>query len=171
MCCIIHRPAGVKMTSSRIFEQIYLHNRDGIGFCTSSGKSWHGFDFYEFMKEIRKIRKSEEVIIHMRWATHGSVSTKNCHPFYDKENDIWFAHNGVLHIRTGHDMTDSETFFRSRFIPLLKTHSYDDPVLWQYVKVEMGISRFIFMRHGEVKRLGTWCKFGDCYYSNMNWQY
>lgn len=171
MCCIIHRPAGVKMPTYRTFEQIYLHNRDGIGFCTSSGKSWHGFDFYEFLREIRKVRKDEEVIIHMRWATHGSVSTKNCHPFYDEDQDIWFAHNGVLHIHTRRDMTDSETFFRSRFIPLLKTHSYDDPIVWQYVNVERGASRFVFMRHGEVKRLGAWCEFGGCYYSNMNWQF
>lgn len=171
MCCIIHRPAGVKMPNYRIFEQIYLHNRDGIGFCTSTGKSLHTMDFYEFLREIHKVRKDEEVIIHFRWATHGSVSTKNCHPFYDKETNIWFAHNGVLHIPTGRDMTDSETFFRNRFLPQLKTHTYDDPVLWQYVNVERGASRFIFMRDGEVKRLGAWAQFGGCYYSNMNWQY
>jgi len=171
MCCIINKPAGVKMPNYRILEQIYLHNHDGIGFCTSTGKSLHTMSFYEFLREIRKIRLNEEAIIHFRWATHGSVSEKNCHPFYDKENDVWFAHNGVLPIPSRRDMTDSEIFFRNRFIPLLKTHAYADPLLWQWCNVERGTSRFIFMHDGKTKRLGNWCEFGGCYYSNMNWQY
>jgi len=172
MCCILHKPAGVTMPNLRILESMYLHNRDGIGFCTSSGKSWHGMSFYRFLAELGKTDDSEEIIIHMRWATHGSVNVKNCHPFYDKEHNIWFAHNGVLPIRATKDRTDSETFFRDRFIPMLDAHDYDSSrELWDWVNVERGSSRFIFMRDGKVKRLGNWYEFDGCYFSNMNWQY
>jgi len=34
---------------------------------------------------------------HFRWATLGSATRKNCHPFAVSK-DIWFAHNGVLNI-------------------------------------------------------------------------
>ena len=169
MCVIIHKPAGVQMPQLHILESCFLRNRDGIGFCTSSGKTWHGMSFYKFLSELGKTDDSEEIIIHFRWATHGSVSRKNCHPFYDKEHDIWFAHNGVLPIRPTKDRTDSETFFRDRFIPLLDAYEYDNPKLWDWVNVERGMSRFIFMHGKEVKRLGTWHNFADCYFSNMNW--
>lgn len=171
MCCILSKPAGVQMPNIRVLEAMFLHNRDGVGFCSSSGKSWHGMSFYKFLHELGETDDSEEIIIHMRLATHGSVSPKNCHPFYDKEHDIWFAHNGVLPIRSTHDRTDSEIFFRERFIPMLKNHRYNSRVLWDWVNVERGYSRFIFMHKGKVKRLGNWYEFDGCYFSNMNWQY
>ncbi len=159
------------MPSIHILEQMFLHNHDGIGFCTSSGQSWHGMSFYKFLAELGKTDDKDEIIIHMRWATHGSVSAKNCHPFYDEKHDIWFAHNGVLPIRSTHDRTDSEIFFREHFLPMLESHPYNSRVLWDWVNVERGMSRFIFMHKGKVKRLGAWYPFAGCYFSNMHWQF
>ena len=171
MCVIIHKPANAAMPQLRVLEACFMHNRDGIGFCTSSGKIYHTMSFYRFLSELNKVSEKEDVIIHFRWATHGSVCTKNCHPFEDKKHGIFFAHNGVLPIRSTKNRTDSEIFFRERFIPLLDIYSYDNPELWDFVNVERGTSRFIFMRANEVKRLGYWYEFDGCYYSNLNWQY
>lgn len=121
MCVIIHKPAGVQMPQLHILESCFLRNRDGIGFCTSSGKSWHGMSFYKFLSELGKTDDSEEIIIHFRWATHGSVSRKNCHPFYDKEHDIWFAHNGFYrYVRQKTALTVRRSFETGLFLSLMR---------------------------------------------------
>lgn len=47
--------------------------------------------------------------MHFRFATHGSVRNRNCHPFRD--GDLFFAHNGVLPYPSVGDRTDSEFAF------------------------------------------------------------
>jgi len=173
MCCILHVPAGVPTPTIATLEAVYIANRHGIGFADSDGNSFKTLSFQRFTKEIQKRREEADLIIHFRLATHGSISKKNCHPFFDERHGIWFAHNGVLPIKSHDDMTDSEIFFRERFIPALDNcgGNYEDEQLWQFTNVERGSSRFIFMREGEVKRLGTWHEFDGVFYSNMNWYY
>ena len=170
MCCILYIPAGVETPAINLLESVYIFNRHGIGFADADGNSFKTLSFGKFTKAIQKRRKESHCIIHFRLATHGSISTKNCHPFYDKDNDVWFAHNGVLSIQSHSDMTDSEIFFREGFIPALDDcGNYDDPELWRYVDSERGLSRFIFMHGNEVKMLGHWHLVDGVYFSNMNW--
>lgn len=172
MCCILYIPAGVDTPTINILEAVYLFNRHGIGFADSNGNNCKTLSFKRFTKEIQKRDKEAACIIHFRLATHGSISEKNCHPFYDKAHDVWFAHNGVLPIRSTHDRTDSEIFFREGFIPALEdSNGYDDPELWRYVEQERGSSRFIFMRGDMVVKLGQWHTRKGVYYSNLNWLY
>jgi glucosamine--fructose-6-phosphate aminotransferase (isomerizing) len=35
-------------------------------------------------------------IAHTRWATHGAVATKNCHPHVSNDNSVYVVHNGIL---------------------------------------------------------------------------
>ncbi len=171
MCCILYIPAGVDTPTINLLESVYLFNRHGIGFADSDGNSFKTLNFRRFTKEIQKRRKESACIIHFRLATHGSISEKNCHPFYDKAHDIWFAHNGVLSIRSKNDMTDSEIFFREGFIPALEdsNNDYNDPELWRYVEQERESSRFIFMHGNDIKMLGNWHELDGVFYSNMNW--
>lgn len=173
MCCILYVPKGVETPSRKELESVYLFNRHGCGFADSDGHSCKTLSFTRFYKELQKRSVDAHLIIHFRYATHGSVSVKNCHPFIDDETGIVFAHNGVLPIESTNDMTDSEIFFRQRFLPKLKEcgGDYDSPALWQYTDKERGSSRFAFMRNGEVDLLGDWHLVDDVYYSNMNWCY
>lgn len=149
----------------------YSHNRHGMGFCTSNGTMRHTMSFSRFCSELGKVDESEAVILHFRLATHGSIGLKNCHPFHDKKHGLFFAHNGIIDIKATNDRTDSETWFSDKFIPMLDMHGWDSETLWDWVNVERGASRFIFMRGNEIKRLGSWHNVGGCWYSNLNWQY
>ena len=171
MCCILYIPAGVETPEIRTLEMVYFANRHGIGFADNEGHSCKTLSFAQFTRQIHKRPVTADCIIHFRLATHGSISRANCHPFYDHETGIWFAHNGVLPIRSKNDMTDSEIFFRERFLPRLNETGWHDKELWDYVNVERGSSRFIFMRDKEVVRLGNWHEQDGVFYSNMNWNW
>lgn len=171
MCVAIIKPAKQQKPSYETLLACAKANRDGAGFCTSTGKSYHSMSFFKLMSELGKIDDGEAVIIHFRWATHGSICRRNCHPFYDKAHGLFFAHNGVLPIEATNDRTDSETFFKDMFLPMLDKYGWDSKTLWDWVNVERGQSRFAFMRGDEVTRLGHWDNVDGCWYSNLNWQY
>lgn len=122
MCVIIVKKKGVNVPSKELLMKAAAANSDGCGFATSSGKYFRSTDFDEFWHEFRKyVRKSDDVVIHFRWATHGSVKAENCHPFKGEVNgeEIFFAHNGVLPVESVNDMTDSEICFREQILPML----------------------------------------------------
>ena len=95
MCVIIVCPKGIALPSVDELKAAYMRNPDGCGFVSESDhyKSLH---FSTFIRRLMKRDINENVIIHFRFATHGSVCVKNCHPFY--KAGYWFAHNGVLPI-------------------------------------------------------------------------
>lgn len=171
MCVIIFKPANVQKPSYETLEACYYRNSDGIGFCTESGTIRKTMNFQTFIHCFDEVDDREAAIIHFRWATHGSIAPKNCHPFYDRAHDVYFAHNGIIDIRATRDRTDSETWFTDRFIPMLEQYGWDSKTLWDWVRVEAAGNRFVFMRQGEVKRFGTWHEVGGCYFSNLNWQF
>lgn len=180
MCCILYIPAGVKMPTQSTFRLIYKANPHGMGFADTDGNSVKTLDLSVFLLAVKQRRTEAACIIHFRLATHGSISEKNCHPFHDPNTDIWFAHNGVLPIHSHDDMTDSEIFFRERFLPMyhgivdgkrLDLLDGDKERLWRYVESQRGSSRFIFMRDDMVVKLGQWHTRNGVYYSNLNWLY
>lgn len=170
MCCILHIPSGVKTPPITTLKAIHRANPHGMGFADTDGNSVKTLDLSVFLQAVKRRRTEAACIIHFRLATHGSISEKNCHPFHDPNTDIWFAHNGVLPIRPKNDMTDSEIFFRERFLPRLNEYG-DTPELWDYVERERGSSRFVFMRGDRVVTLGTWHNHRGVYYSNLNWMH
>lgn len=169
MCCILYIPAGVETPNISTLEMVYWANTHGIGFADNEGYCCKTLSFSKFTKAIQARPLTADCIIHFRLATHGSISRANCHPFFDSETGIWFAHNGVLPIHSHDDMTDSEIFFRERFLPKLEQLGWDNEQLWEYVERERGASRFIFMNGREIVRLGSWHELDGVFYSNMNW--
>lgn len=170
MCCILYIPSGVKTPPITTLKAIHRANPHGIGFVDADGNNLKTLDLSCFLQAVKQRHTDAACIIHFRLATHGSISEKNCHPFYDEAHNVWFAHNGVLPIRSHDDMTDSEIFFREGFIPALNDcGDYSAPELWQYVENERCGTRFIFMHGDDIRMLGQWYERQGVFYSNLNW--
>jgi len=108
MCIIFSKPAGVAFPSIVTLRACWERNPHGAGFAVATGKhvyirkgfmSWDEFATIDF-DEL----EDHACVFHFRYATHGSVSPGNCHPFpivgnlkrTDTTVDVAVAHNGVI---------------------------------------------------------------------------
>lgn len=166
MCVICVKPAGHALPSKSMLRAMFSCNHDGCGFVSRS-LSYHSMDFEDFYESLVKVPKKEACIIHFRWATHGSVGIRNCHPFHDDATGVWFAHNGILDIKPMKDLTDSETAFRKRLVPVIKKYGFMSDKLSAEAYHIIGGSRFAFMKDGRVRLFGQFVKYDGCLYSNL----
>ena len=167
MCVIICKNKGVSMPTEHELRQAFECNPHGIGFVSSNGIYWRGMDFEEFYKALQGVGIEDACIIHFRYATHGSHKVSNCHPF--KMGDIYFAHNGVLPVRTQKDMTDSETVFQNILYPAAKMFGFATPDFNRVVNNNLWSSKFAFMKDGRIKIYGRWIREDNgLLWSNLN---
>lgn len=165
MCVIIVCPKGVKIPSLNELRAAFATNPDGAGFVTKSihYKSLH---FGAFYRQLKKRDINEDCIIHFRYATHGSVCVKNCHPFYNKR--VWFAHNGVLSIKSVNDKTDSQIYFDNVVRPMITEFGINSLVFkteMQRVAYSHG-SKFAILKDGKAHLYGRFEMIDGRYYSN-----
>lgn len=156
------------MPDREILKAMYRANGDGCGFCTPT-KYYRGLSFDTFMQKISRVRVDEPCIIHFRLATHGSIKRSNCHPFYDASTGTYFAHNGILNVIPYRDTTDSETAFRSLFVPYIRQYGIDsDEVRFSIAQVRANTgSKFAFMQGEDVRLFGDFHHYDGCMYSNL----
>ena len=166
MCVIIIKTAGHNLPAKKDLKKAYQCNPDGCGFASQS-RNFHSLDFDEFYAQLRLVPREEACIIHFRWATHGSVRADNCHPFYDKATNTWFAHNGVLPFRPKGDLTDSEFAFRQFLAPSLRVHDIYSREFADTVHSIIGGSKFAFLQDGNLRAFGHYVEYKGCYYSNL----
>lgn len=141
-------------------------NHHGYGFVSSKHR-FKSMNYQRFLAHLSEVGIEEECIIHMRWATHGSKCRKNCHPFV--ENGVYFAHNGVLPIKSVNDMTDSEIVFRTRIYPVVERYGYGAKEVDYLIHSLIGNSRFAMMYKGKVRLYGDYKELKGVYYSNLRW--
>ena len=171
MCILIVKPAGAQMPPKDIIHLCEKHNPDGFGYATRY-ETFKTMDRKEFERRLYSIPDDEPAIIHCRWATNGSIKESNCHPFFDKATGVAYAHNGVLSIPCGRDMTDSETAFRRFFVPAIKRYGLYSVQLQRVVERLIGYSKFAFIdSDGGLKTFGRFTEFEGCYYSNLRFIY
>lgn len=156
------------MPDKNILKCCYMCNPDGCGFVSESDY-YRSLDFDRFCNRLSKVPKGDNCIIHFRFATHGSVKASNCHPFYDSATGTYFAHNGVLPIKTVNDRTDSEMCFRKQILPRLKMYGFDSAKFDMYVNIVRFGTRFAIMHDGRVKMYGDFETINGVYYSNLRW--
>jgi hypothetical protein len=123
MCLIVHRPVGIK-TPSDWFDNALANNPDGWGIVASTGRALsiaRGLDPKKFHTALKTF-KDKEVLIHFRFATHGSVSVENCHPFTICDGGFAVVHNGVINIDTSsnEDLSDSWHYANGVLAPMLQ---------------------------------------------------
>ena len=167
MCVILIKKRGVEMPSESELRRAYQCNPHGCGFVSSNGFYWRGMDFDEMMSRLKFVGVDDECMIHFRYATHGSHKPSNCHPF--KIGDLYFAHNGVLPIRTKHDMTDSETIFRDVLAPAAELFGFGSKEFNSVINNNIWSSKFAFMYKGKIKFYGRWLREDNgLIWSNLN---
>ncbi len=171
MCVICIKPANVQLPNKQIIRAMAECNPDGFGFAATNGMNCKTMDFNTFYKSLKNVPASAAIIMHFRWATHGSTNVRNCHPFYDKETNVWFAHNGVLPIDSTNDRTDSEIYFRSDLVPAIKKYGLASRDFDSVADRLRGTSRFAYMQGEQIYIQGDYYEHGGCYFSNLNWRY
>ncbi len=170
MCVICYVPKGIETPSKEIITAMHRANSHGMGMCTPTA-NYKGMSFEALCKQLQKRSIDEPCLLHFRLATHGSVKRANCHPFYDKETETYFMHNGILDICPRGDMTDSETAFLDYLAPEIKEFGLDSDELAYTVNYIIGYSKFAFMQGENVRLFGDFLKRYGVYYSNLRFSY
>ena len=169
MCVILVKRKGVKMPSKRELKRAADYNHDGCGFVSSNGLYYRSMDFEDFYNHLKGVGVNDACIIHFRWATTGSPKVSNCHPFV--KNGLYFAHNGILKVRTENDMTDSETVFLKELEPAIRQYGIQSDDVRFGIKCMIGYSKFAFMQDGEIYTFGNFVNVNGVLYSNLNHGY
>ena len=169
MCILIVKPAGVGLPPQHLLERYAQRNPHGFGYATGA-KTYKTMSYKAFLREIAKEDASEAMLIHFRYATHGSKKKNNCHPFKDEATGVVFAHNGILPVQPIGDMTDSETAFRWLFQPHIAQGGIYSRALAKEVKSIIGGSKVAFINAlGQIKTFGEFTEVDGIYYSNMRY--
>ena len=169
MCVIVVVRAGQALPTKKELLAMHRQNPHGMGFASKSIQ-FKTMDFESFYHRLLFVPIDEDVIIHFRYATHGSIGVKNCHPF--KRGKVWFAHNGILDIEPVDDKTDSETAFHYIYYPLIKKYGIESDKLREAVEDTIGWSKFAFLpEDGRARLFGNWQEYQGRMYSNLRHLY
>lgn len=180
MCILITKPLGASFPSTEAIANSVNANPDGFALAYTCGgeiKTFKTMSAARFLREYKRLAASLDpvgtaMIIHARIATHGAKNLKNCHcwlSYPGTENEMAFAHNGILSVPARDGMTDSETFLRDWFEPSFNRGSWG--IANQIIARRIGTSKFAFLtRYGEIRTFGQFINEDDgCKYSNASY--
>lgn len=178
MCIIIAKPMGAQFAPKSNVSRACEANPDGFGIAyytkgDSSVQIFRTLNVKLFKQRYAEVcerdPKTTAVLIHARIKTHGTVKLENVHCWADKASGLVFAHNGILSIKNRDDMTDSETFFRDIFIPILAFGGWD--AANKAINACIGSSKFAFLNtKGEIFTYGQYIKDHGVFYSNSSYK-
>lgn len=135
MCCIIiSKPAGIAVPSIDTLKNCWDRNSDGAGYAIAKNGVVRIHKGIMTWREFAKIDFAAltpfACIFHFRWATHGSKSAGNTHPFpvtgdmrkCKRAADVAIAHNGVIpRVRiVKDDYSDTMSYIEKRIAPYWK---------------------------------------------------
>lgn len=168
MCVIIYKPVGKELPSLDILNRAHQINPHGCGLVSPS-VFYKGLSYNSFKRYLKECCVDEPLLIHFRFATHGSIKKSNCHPFYDKETETYFMHNGIMGgIKPSKDKTDSECAFRWLLQPYVKRYGLDSKEVAETAEQIRGYcSKFAFMQGSDVRLFGEYFLYQDYYFSNL----
>lgn len=125
MCLIIKKEKQDFLTIE-FLNDVWKKNNDGWGITyndpeTNEVVALKGLLFTDFLTEYFRLDEAYiDFVIHMRYATHGVVNRKNCHPFKVMDG-MYLMHNGIFAIDMGNEvkLSDTRVFIRDILRPLL----------------------------------------------------
>jgi glutamine amidotransferase len=159
MCIAIAQSKGSNSLTIEELERGWDTNPDGGGYAYINDDgtidSVYSMDkdtfILQYLESHATFGASSPFMVHMRIATHGSISLNNCHPFeieLDGDGEMMFMHNGIINKVTndieGTDLTDTQglaTFVLADF------HDgwLDNPHLVDYIEEFIDYSKLVFL--------------------------
>lgn len=134
MCIMLTKPAGIMLNRDAVYNG-WSGNRHGSGFAVADNGKIEIFrdpdiGFAAFWSLLES-KQHLPMLVHFRWATHGSKTVDNTHPFMLSNGRYAMAHNGIIDITCGTDESDTRSFIRNHIDPYL--HRLPDAIeqpLW-----------------------------------------
>lgn len=176
MCLLIYKPADKPIPEDHL-KTAWESNGDGAGLAWPSEQNniiriKKGFMKHQPLIQSIASRQQSELLIHLRFATHGLKDSTNTHPFRINEHLV-FAHNGVLtEMPKEKERSDTRIFVEDVIRPLLGTQKEVHP--WQLLILEMALGRDKGLIMGPTtsyilnESLGSWE--GGIWYSNTTYK-
>jgi hypothetical protein len=170
MCLIFVRNSQKEEMNYDAMAQAFKDNPDGVGVM------WWEPDFgwkelrsvsakYEEVEKMLKKLDSRKLLwaVHYRWATAGSVSKRNCHPF-PIGGGAYMMHNGILPYTPG-KKDRSDTWAFAQMIRAIGVEKFD--VVESMLKEATRGSRMLYaLPDGSLRYSGDWVHKPEGYYSN-----
>jgi Glutamine amidotransferases class-II len=109
MCLAIVKKANATLDPEEM-KEASISNPHGFGVAWTDGKRLRCFKTMKKTELFDRLKKivAYPAIVHFRFATHGTKSVENCHPFRINKSTA-MIHNGIIDIKC-HDATRSDTW-------------------------------------------------------------
>jgi len=144
MCMLCVVPPNVIPAREKL-ENSALNNPHGFGYAIAVPKEQriHTFRTMNADEAINKFIEDRSKYLdgyamwHARYATHGSTTLDNCHPFMvGRDEKSYLAHNGVLPIiESNKDMRSDTRIFAEDLMPAIGgVQSLDNPQVWNMLE-------------------------------------
>lgn len=172
MCLIFVRDNVINANTGLPVENLkraFIRNPDGCGFLWLKDGKWFQCRSTEYTEE-QVIEFATELdgyadrwAVHFRFATHGTVAERNCHPFKIGEN-AYLMHNGIL----PYEPTRKERSDTWQFAQYLRQIGVDKiPKILPLLEQSTEGSRMLYcMPDGSMLQTGTWSAKLEGDYSN-----
>jgi glutamine amidotransferase len=141
MLCVI--PPNVVPSRDKL-ENSALNNPHGFGYAIAipSEKRIHAFrtmnpdECINRFMEDRKRYVEGYAIWHARYATHGSNTIENCHPFKVGNELTYLAHNGIISVISPEkdDRSDTRIFAEDILAKIGGVTALDNPQVWNMLE-------------------------------------
>lgn len=147
MCVLIFKPANADI-SENILRGCFERNDDGVGIAVSNGESltlWRSLNDIDELCARVAAAKAHPAVIHFRYATHGTVSPENVHPFWlNEDRRAVMAHNGIIAIPHHAGQSDTRSFV-DNVISYLRPGWWRNPITVAQIEKLIGGSRLVIM--------------------------
>ena len=185
MCIIIVKPKNKKLPADCI-NNCWSANHDGAGIMYAIDGKIH-MKKYKYLKELKKeynkikdtIGNKTDIVLHFRFATHGTKDIENVHPFmvHDK---LAFCHNGIFDIEIENPLHSDTQAFNEQVLKMLPPDFLDYPCINELLRGYVGTSnKLVFLADtgkisifneecGEYDTNGIWYS-NSGYKFNANW--
>jgi hypothetical protein len=175
MCLAIVKSAGKTVNKDEMLRA-YLENNDGCGLAVRiKGRVsiYKGLWKFETLWKQLEQWTAHEVLIHFRWASAGTVSKENCHPFPLPGGGA-LIHNGHMSGYGGLTQSDTAQWVETVLAPMMR---HDPgvvklPAFQRLILDSIGHSKMCLMLPRETiilgEEAGHW--YGGNWYSNHSYQ-